>query len=212
MAAVSVGRLSIAASSGGRALVGHRAPTEPSPSVIRHPHREAKAQVVVGEKQSQGDFTMSMDTSNSTENREFATEHVRMYYEHQYDRMAKLEEQGLTITNIVITLSVVAFTFGFGSAQGVTAIAGIGLPFVMIVANVFAIAYIGRTNSWIRTHRLRAKRVLEIYAQDLYQLDKTTFAPHRTRTLGRRKIQLLLHILLIIAALMPLILYLRVIW
>ena len=156
---------------------------------------------------------MSTDTGISMESRQSTTEHVCMYYEHQYDRMAKLEEQGLAITNIVITLSIVAFTFGFANDQGINAISGIGLPFVMIAANIFAIAYLGRTGSWIRTHRLRAKRVLEVYAEDLYELDNTTFAPHRANAPGRRKIQRLLHILLIVAALIPVVLYLQsVVW
>jgi hypothetical protein len=152
---------------------------------------------------------MSADTGSPVENGGSVAEYVCMYYEHQYDRMAKLEEQALTITNIVMTLSIVAFTFGFDGAQGVTAITGIGLPFIMIVANAFAIAYIGRTSSWSRTHQLRAKRVLEMYAQDLYRLDKAAFAPHKARTLSRRRIQRLLHILLMIAALIPSVVYLE---
>jgi hypothetical protein len=110
---------------------------------------------------------------------------------------------------MVITLSIVAFMFGFDSGQGVTAITGIGLPFVMVVANIFAIVYVGRSQSWIRTHRLRAKRVLEVYAEDLYQLDRTTSARHRPWTLGRWRIQRLLHILLIVAALIPSVVYLE---
>ena len=46
-------------------------------------------------------------------------DYVRMYYDHQYDRMGKLESQRLTLTHIVITVTVVAFTFGFGDANGI---------------------------------------------------------------------------------------------
>ena len=154
---------------------------------------------------------MLTDTGNLMENREIVPEYVRMYYEHQYDRMAKLEEQGLTITNVVVTLSVVALTFGFGNAQGLGVVAGVGLAFVMIIANAFAIFYAIRTGSWIQTHKSRAKRVLEVYSPDLYQLDQRTFAPHRTGILGlgRRTIQILLHALLIATSVfIPLILYL----
>jgi K+ transporter len=132
-----------------------------------------------------------------------------MYYEHQYDRMAKLEEQGLAITNIVITLSVVAFTFGFDSRKVMTLVTGIALPFVMVVANVFAIVYIARSQSWMHTHRLRAKRALEVYALDLYELDRTTAAPHKDWWLGRVRIQALLHILLMVASFLPAVAYLR---
>ena len=37
---------------------------------------------------------------------------VRMYYDHQYERMGKIEEQSLTFSNIVITISIVAFSAG----------------------------------------------------------------------------------------------------
>src|SRR3972149_8359767 len=79
-------------------------------------------------------------------------EHVRMYYENQYARTAKLEDQRLAITNIVITLSVIAFTFGFSNPAGLTTITGIGLPTVMVIANIFAIIYIQLTYSVIRVH------------------------------------------------------------
>ena len=152
---------------------------------------------------------MSTETGSPVENGGSVAEYVCMYYEHQYDRMAKLEDQALTITNIVMTLSIVAFTFGFDGAQGVTAITGIGLPFVMVIANLFAIRYIGRSQSWLLTHRLRAKRVLEVYAKDLYQLDRTTSAPHKHWVLGRWRIQRLLHVLLVVAALIPSAVYLE---
>ena len=142
--------------------------------------------------------------------KEVVSEYIRMYYEHQYDRMAKLEDQAMTITNIVVTLTVVALTFGFGSAQSLSVVATVALSVVMVLANGFAIFYRVRTNSWIRTHRLRAKRILEEYAPALYELDKTTFAPHRTGILGmgRWKIQVILHVLLAVtSALIPLILY-----
>jgi len=149
---------------------------------------------------------MPTETRNQEEKREALTEYVRMYYEHQYDRMAKLEEQRLTITNVVITLSIVAFTFGFSNIQTLTAIVGIGLPFVMVVSNVFAIIYVVRSADFIRTHQKRAKRILELYAQELFELDKSNQWPHRL--LARWKIQVLIHGLLILAALFPAVVYL----
>lgn len=155
---------------------------------------------------------MSTDMNKSTEKRETVAEYIRMYYEHQYDRVVRLEEQALTITNVVVTLCVVAFTFGFSNAQGLNVIAAIGLSIVMILANLFAVFYTIRTSSWIETHGLRAKRVLKDYSPALHELDKTTFAPYPTGILGtaRRKIQIALHVLLgIVSALIPLILYAR---
>ena len=125
------------------------------------------------------------------------------YYEHQYDRIGKLEQSRLAITNIVVTLSVLVFTFGFDSDKSRTLESSLVLPIIIIAANLFAVAYMVRTSSWIATARLRAKRVLEEYAEELHELDKTTYAPHRKRSLARWKIQLLLHVLLIIAGCVP---------
>jgi hypothetical protein len=134
-----------------------------------------------------------------TEKGKVKPEYVRMYYEHQYDRMAKLEDQAMTITNVVVTLTVVVLTFGLGST--ISPAATVALSLVMVLANGFAIFYTVRTGSWIQTHRLRAKRTLKEFAPALYNLDNTTFAPHRTGVMGmgRRKIQIILHILLGIA-------------
>jgi hypothetical protein len=136
---------------------------------------------------------------SSAEESPIPPEYIRMYYEHQYDRMAKLEEQGLTITNVVMGLSVVALTFGFNNTQGVNTVAIVGLPFVMTIANAFAVGYILRTSSWIRTYQQRAKGVLDCYAHELYEFDQPK-AALKTWIPGRRKIQLALHSLLIVAA------------
>ena len=152
-----------------------------------------------------------MATNELRANHELSKEYIQMYYEHQYDRLAKLEEQGLTITNVVVSLSVVAFTFGFKDVPEVSIIAGVGLPALMIIANAFAIFYIMQTSAWIRSHKRRAKRILEVYSPDLLKLEQETIEPHRTGVwiLGRRRIQMLLHILLIISsALIPFIIYL----
>ncbi len=141
--------------------------------------------------------------------REAGAEFVRMYFEHQYNRMAKLEEQGLSITNIVITLNIVAFTFGFSNVQDLTVITGFGLPFMMVISNIFAIAYICVMSKYIRVHQRRAKRVLKFYAQDLYKLDKSIPHPHRGGVGRRRWIQLLIHTLLAFVALIPAYIYLQ---
>ncbi len=130
-----------------------------------------------------------------------------MYYEHQYDRMAKLEEQRLIVTNIAITLSVFAFTFGFSNTQSLTELNGIGLPVMMILVNVSAIAYIVHSSDVTATHDRRAKRVLELYAKDLYQLDQSIQWSHRL--MARWKIQLAIHVILILISFVPIIIYLR---
>ncbi len=150
---------------------------------------------------------MPMNVDDPEEDRKVSTEYVRMYYEHQYDRMAKLEEQRLMITSVVITISTVAFTFGFSNIQDLTALNGLGLPAVMVLSNLLAIAYIVHSADVIRAHGERAKKVLAFYAQDLYQLDKSI---QWSRRLPERwKTQLFIHIILILTALFPVYIYLR---
>lgn len=148
---------------------------------------------------------MPMNVDDSEKGREVSAEYVRMYYEHQYDRMAKLEDQRLTITSVVITISIVAFTFGFSNTEDLTALNGLGLPIVMVLSNLLAIAYIVHSADVIRAHSQRAKQVLELYAQDLYQLDKSI---QWSRRLPERwKTQLFIHIILILTALFPAYIY-----
>jgi hypothetical protein len=136
------------------------------------------------------------------------TEFVVMYYQHQYDRVAKLEEQGLNIANIVMTFSIVAFTFGFDKNQGSTAITDVVLPLTMIAANIFAIIYLISAGDWIETHRSRAERILELFAEDIYHLDRELFNKRKIRFWGRRT-QLFIHGLLMSIAVVPMLIYLR---
>ena len=122
------------------------------------------------------------------------------YYQHQYDRMGKLEDQRLGITNITITLSVLSLTFGFNSAVGFSKIIGYAVLAVMALANIFAILYILVTKSWISTHEMRAKGILEKRAKALYVFDRQTYAEYRKWTPGRWKIQMYLHILLFLVS------------
>ncbi len=71
-------------------------------------------------------------------------DYVRMYYEHQYDRIAKHEDSRLTITNYVLTMSALAFTFGYPNVTQLTIINGIVLPVIVILVNIFALLYIER--------------------------------------------------------------------
>lgn len=151
---------------------------------------------------------MPAEVDESEERDGIMPEFIRMYYEHQYDRMAKLEEQGLTISNIVITINVVAFTFGFTNMKDVNIITGLGLPLMMIISNFFAIIYIWCSSIFIRLHQARAKRVTEKYAQDLFKIDKEYPNPWRGALGKRREIQLAIHILLILIAYIPAYMYL----
>ena len=122
------------------------------------------------------------------------------YYRHQYERMSKLEDQRTTITNITITLSALAFTFGFSMEVGFARIVGMGLLVIMVLANLFAIIYIFRTQSWIKTHELRAKGILETRYKQLHTFDHVTHDDYGRWAFGRWKIQVGLHILLLVVA------------
>jgi hypothetical protein len=127
--------------------------------------------------------------------------YVRMYYEHQYDRIKKNEDQAMNISNIVFTVTAVILTFGFRDKQSFSAILILFLPIVIIIANVTAILYVRENTRWIRAHQLRAKRILQMYTPALFSLDKETSAPPIKATLDRSNTQYLIHTLFIVIAL-----------
>src|SRR5574342_1312800 len=99
-------------------------------------------------------------------------DYIRMYYEHQYDRIEKNEYQAMNISNIVLTITALILTFGFNNKQSFGSILILFLPLVIIIANVTAILYIRENTRWIKAHQIRAKLILETYAPELYSLDK----------------------------------------
>jgi hypothetical protein len=133
--------------------------------------------------------------------------YVRMYYEHQYERMKTLEEQRLIFTNIVITLSVVAFTFGFKKLSNLTLLSGIGLPALIMVLNIFAAYYVALTLKYINTHRERAKEVLSKYAKELSVIDSKWVLPKIPLRLGLARIQILIHLIVIALSSIPIVAY-----
>jgi hypothetical protein len=134
-------------------------------------------------------------------------DYVRMYYEHQYDRIKKHEDQALSISNIVLTISALIITFGLNNRQSFGSVFIFFLPALIIIANLFAIFYIRDSASWIKSHRMRAKRILETYISELFVLDKETIAPHRKQPVGRRRFQNLIHILFIVIAIILIVLF-----
>ena len=127
--------------------------------------------------------------------------YVRMYYEHQYDRIKKNEDQAMNISNIVFTVTAVILTFGLSDKQSFNPTLILFLPIVIIIANVTAILYMRENTRWIRAHQRRAKRILEIYTPELFSLDKETSAPPIKATLDRSNTQYLIHTLFIVIAL-----------
>jgi hypothetical protein len=136
---------------------------------------------------------------------------ARTYYEHQYDRIAQLEQHRLTISNIVLGVSLIGFTLAFSGGQRINVITGIGLPFMVIAINIFAILYLRNSAAVIMQHRERAKRVLELYAKDMYQIDQTTQWRGGRFGIPHLMFQEYIHAFLILIALLPLLVYLNVI-
>ena len=106
------------------------------------------------------------------------SESIRIYYRHQYERIAQLENQRQTFTTIILTVSILAFTFGFESNNSGTngdyfvITQNVILLAVIAIANVMAVSYMRRTQSWISSHRLRAKATLKKFDMALFNLDK----------------------------------------
>ena len=134
-------------------------------------------------------------------------DYVRMYYDHQYDRIKQHEDQALSISNIVLTISALIITFGLNNRPSFGSIFIFFLPVIIIIANLFAIFYVRDSGNWIRSHRKRAKKILETYIPNLYVLDVETIAPHKKQTIGRRRFQRIIHILFIIIAIVLIILF-----
>lgn len=135
--------------------------------------------------------------------------YVRMFYEHQYDRMGKGESYRLTITNYVLTVSVAAFTFGYKDVAQLTIISGVGLPLIILIVNMFAIAFIDRASEVIEIHKKRAREVLDRYAPELNTINNAPNLIIKKGFLGgNRGLQKALHILFILTALVPLVIYL----
>lgn len=132
-------------------------------------------------------------------------DYVRMYYEHQYDRINKHEDRALSISNIVLTISALVITFGLNNRQSFGSVFVFFLPVILIVANLFAILYVYVGGKWIHSYRTRAKRILEMHAPELYALDIQTVAS-RTKY-GRRTFQYVIHVMFILIAVILIILF-----
>jgi len=128
---------------------------------------------------------------------------VRTYYEHQYERMKALEEQRLSITNYVLAVSALAFTFGFQGGLSLTIFNGVGLPLIIIFVNLFAIVYIGRSAKFIHMHQKRAREILRDFAPVLDTYNEKFEWPRKSILGGRTLLQQWLHILLVLTAFIP---------
>ncbi len=130
--------------------------------------------------------------------------YVRMYYEHQYDRLNALETQRLVLTLIVVSVSAAAFALN-GTGDPNSVINSAVVPVIVAAFNLFAVVYILRMAGLMDVHEKRAKRVLERYAKPVYDLDLSQPFPAKNRFGGRSNIHLYVHIAIAAIAILLLI-------
>lgn len=147
---------------------------------------------------------------------EFST----LFYKHQYERMYELEQQTINITSVVITLLILALTFGFDKER-VSPYTGFVLLVTIIVVNLFAILYIHRSAQAIDVHRDRALRVLQRSSPHIYEIQSSIEDPPdiwtqgvlykllKLRIRGRLSIQIAIHCILIFMMVVFLIFWFR---
>jgi len=146
--------------------------------------------------------------------------YVRMYYEHQYEALARVSNYGIWVTLTVMSLSILVALFAFDKDGSNSLVVWLGAPLLMAAANCFAIIFLKQ----VRTgggnmHIRRAKAVLARYAPELLDIEQEAdHRPHpQPRSRLRRwvriipsapKVQLLLHYGLVVFFLLaPLIYY-----
>lgn len=133
------------------------------------------------------------------------------YYKHQYERANHLEQQSLTVTNIIVIITTFSLTFGFKDVTFRGYLLNISLVAAVMVCNMFAILYIKRTGRAVRAHHERAYRVLDVYAYDIFNINKHIGGPKRNWLAikldvpGRTIIQIGVHLPLIIICIFPII-------
>ena len=136
-------------------------------------------------------------------------ENFRMYYQHQYERMKELEQQRLTMTNVIVGISVLAFSLAFADITKLNIVNGIGLPIVVFFVNLIAIQYTRRSRAFIKMHQERAHKTLETLAPKLEELDGTVPKHFNSDEdfFSRPKLQIYVHFLLMAASFLPIVLY-----
>jgi uncharacterized membrane protein YbhN (UPF0104 family) len=145
-----------------------------------------------------------------------------MYFEYQTERQAQLEQQRLTFTSIIVTISVLAFTLAFDNDAKLNAMNGILLPIVIIFANFVAIIYTTKSRAFIKLHQERRAIALKKFSPALAAIDKEVdekrykpnFEPKEERlyeapwSLSRRQmLQNIFHGLIIVVAIATMLIY-----
>ncbi|MDM8530456.1 hypothetical protein QUF63_04740 [Anaerolineales bacterium HSG25] len=148
--------------------------------------------------------------SNLSKTPQLDLDNFRMYHRLQYDRISQLEQQRLTMTNLVIVISTFSFTFGFAEPGKLNFASAIGLPIIIIISNSFALMYSHRSREFIKMHQRRAEEARKLYALEFNDINKKVGKRNSNKDpFNRTKLQIYLHILLMTIALLPMAVYLQ---
>lgn len=147
--------------------------------------------------ESSSPIDLSSEKDSDTE-KESPIELTVAYYQHQYDRVAKLEEHRLAVGNFAIAVSAALLTFSLTTNNPGTQL---GASIVLVAVNIFAIQYGDRTIVYLRTHKKRAKHILQTFAPKIRKMD-TEIVWEKSPSLW--KAERAIHIGLCVVALIPL--------
>jgi len=158
------------------------------------------------------------EISHSRNPEAHATEpiYVKMYYEHQYEALARISNYGIWVTLTILSLSILVVLFAFNTEGKRSIVVWLGAPLLMVAANSFAIIFLKQVRMGLgNMHIERAKAVLRCYAPELLELEQASrpgmVLPQRSirRIIPpARWAQLLLHgCLVVFFLLVPLIYY-----
>ena len=127
-------------------------------------------------------------------NEEFA----KVYYEHQYTRIAALEDQSFKFSNLVVVLTTATFAFVSTQIASISLASWQLLLGIFLAINLIAILYILRVNDSISVHQRRAKKILELVAPEEFAVDKEIRQSFSGRWQARPMLQLSIHLVLIV--------------
>jgi hypothetical protein len=138
--------------------------------------------------------------TNENVGEDVSPDFARMYYEHQYQRFAYLEQHGFTISNLVIGVCLLALAWTSDTSVELEAGAHVVLLHLVVALNAVAIVYLIRVFFAKRSHQKRAKAVLRHYARFLLEIDGEFPQPAPISPFKRSFIQMGFHAIIIIAS------------
>jgi hypothetical protein len=132
-------------------------------------------------------------------------EALKIYYEHQNKRIEELEQQRLTMTNVIISLSILAFSLGLKDLATLNFLSAVALPIVVLLANVIAVIWNKRSRAFIKMHQARAHEALQRMSPAVEELDRSIPKPFDSEwdSLKRPDLQNYLHYLMVALATLP---------